>query len=59
MDPRGGDRLTAFDLVLRGGVYAFTGLATLVLMMAFGLFAMVAIGGTGAFTSDPPPEHPA
>ena len=54
-----GDWPTAFELIVRGAVYAFTGLATLVLLGAFGFAALIAIGGTGAFTSSPPPEHPA
>jgi hypothetical protein len=54
-----GDWLTAFELVVRGAVYAFTGIATLILLGLFGFAALIAVGGTGGFTSSPPPEHPA
>lgn len=56
---RGGDWPAALELLLRGAVYAFTGVATLILVGMFAFAALIAIGGTGGFTSSPPPEHPA
>lgn len=47
------------ELFLRGAVYALTGVATLVLVGVFSFAVLVALGGTGGFTSSPPPEHPA
>ena len=55
----GGSWATAIDLLLRGAVYAFTSAATLVFAPLFGFAPLIAVGGTGGFTSDPPPEHPA
>lgn len=49
----------ALELLLRGAVYAVTGIATLALVGIFGFAALIAVGGTGGFTSSPPPEHPA
>jgi hypothetical protein len=54
-----GDWSAALELALRGAVYALTGVATLALVALFGFAALIAIGGTGGFTSSPPPEHPA
>ena len=54
-----GDWSAALELGLRGAVYALNGVATLVLVGVFGFAALIAIGGTGGFTSSPPPEHPA
>ena len=56
---RKGDLPTALELLLRGLVYAFTALMTLLLFGLFGFAALIAIGGTGGLTSSPPPEHPA
>jgi hypothetical protein len=54
-----GNGSAALELLLRGTVNALTGVATLALVGVFGFAALVVIGGTGGFTSSPPPEHPA
>ena len=56
---KSGDWNTALELLLRGSVYALTGVVTLLLVGVFGFASLIAIGGTGGFTSGPPPEHPA
>ena len=58
-DLSAGNWSAALDLVLRGAVYVFAGGATLVIAAVFGFAALIAVGGTGGFTSDPLPEHPA
>jgi len=54
-----GNGSAVLELLLRGAVYALTGVATFVLLGVFGFAALIAIGGTGGFTSSPPSEHPA
>ena len=49
----------ALELALRGAVHVITGAATLAFAGACGFAALIAIGGTGGFTSSPPPEHTA
>ncbi len=58
-EPRHGDPPFALEMLVRGVVHAFNALATLTLAGVFGIAALIAIGGTGGFTSDLPPEHPA
>jgi hypothetical protein len=54
-----GKLAAAVELLLRAAVYVATGVATLVMLGVFGFAAVIAVGGTGGFTSDLPPEHPA
>jgi len=56
---RSGNWNTALELLHRGTVYAVTGIMTLLLVAVCGFASLIAIGGTGGFTSSPPPEHPA
>ncbi|MXP27204.1 hypothetical protein GRI58_00010 [Porphyrobacter algicida] len=49
----------SLELALRGAVYVFTGAATLALLSLSGFASLIAVGGTGGFTSSLPPEHPA
>jgi hypothetical protein len=47
------------EVFVQGAIHALTGAATLVLAAGFVIAGIIAVGGTGGFTSDQPPEHSA
>ena len=54
-----GDWLSTVEVIAQVVVYALTATVTILLAIAAGLAALIAFGGTGGFTSDPAPAHPA
>ena len=47
------------EFIARGAIYALTACLSVLLGEAFVFAVIVALAGSGAFTSDPPPAHPA
>lgn len=47
------------DFVARGATYLLTACATILIAAFFAFAILVGFGGTGGFTSTPPPDRPA